>query len=98
MEQDRLRRAKKRDDQLRDAGKGRFKETLSPLEKRRAAERERIKGNESFKVGDIVLVGFTLTSGTFWGDDLLAILLLPKQKMPCKLLESARATNVVATV
>ncbi|CAM9153867.1 unnamed protein product [Pylaiella littoralis] len=50
IEQDRLRRAKKRDDQLHDVGKGRFKETLSLLERRRAAERERVKGNESFKV------------------------------------------------
>eukprot|EP00752_Nemacystus_decipiens_P006119 g5519.t1 len=50
VEQDRIRRAKKRQDQLREAGKGRFRENLSPFEKRRAAERERAKGNESFKV------------------------------------------------
>eukprot|EP00903_Cladosiphon_okamuranus_P016675 g15376.t1 len=50
VEQDRIRRAKKREDQLREAGKGRFKENISPFEKRRAAERERAKGNESFKV------------------------------------------------
>ncbi|CAN0440063.1 unnamed protein product, partial [Ectocarpus sp. 12 AP-2014] len=50
VEQDRLRRATKRDNQLREAGKARYQGNLSPFEKRRAAERERIKGNESFKV------------------------------------------------
>ncbi|CAM9813043.1 unnamed protein product [Ectocarpus sp. 8 AP-2014] len=50
VEQDRLRRATKREDQLREAGKARYQGNLSPFEKRRAAERERIKGNESFKV------------------------------------------------
>ncbi|CAB1113325.1 unnamed protein product [Ectocarpus sp. CCAP 1310/34] len=50
VEQNRLRRAKKREDQLREAGKARYQGNLSPFEKRRAAERERIKGNESFKV------------------------------------------------
>lgn len=62
IEQDRLRRAKKRDDQLHDVGKGRFKETLSLLERRRAAERERVKGNESFKVRGVFLAQFTLMS------------------------------------
>ncbi|CBJ31857.1 conserved unknown protein [Ectocarpus siliculosus] len=50
VEQDRLRRATKREDQLREAGKARYQGNLSPFEKKRAAERERIKGNESFKV------------------------------------------------
>ncbi|CAM9269673.1 unnamed protein product [Scytosiphon promiscuus] len=50
VEQDRLRRARNREDQLREAGNGRFKNKLSAFEKKRAAERERAKGNESFKV------------------------------------------------
>lgn len=54
VEQDRLRRARQRDNQLQEAGKSRFKETLSQFEKIRAAERERVKGNESFKVRDIL--------------------------------------------
>lgn len=49
-EQDRVRRTKKREDQLRALGKSRFKESLSPFEKARVAEREHMKGNESFKV------------------------------------------------
>ncbi|CAM9431814.1 unnamed protein product [Hapterophycus canaliculatus] len=50
VEKDRLRRAKKREYQLREEGNGRFKGILSTFEKKRAAERERAKGNESFKV------------------------------------------------
>lgn len=50
LEQGRQRRAKNREDQLREAGQGRFKESLSLFEKRVAADRESRKGNESFKV------------------------------------------------
>lgn len=52
VEQDALRRAKKREHQLQELGRGRFKEPLSMLEKKHVAERERIKGNESFKVSE----------------------------------------------
>lgn len=50
VEQDALKRAKKREHQLQELGRGRFKEPLSMLEKKHVAERERVKGNESFKV------------------------------------------------
>lgn len=36
---------------MHEATKGRFKESLWGFEKKRAADRERLKGNESFKVG-----------------------------------------------
>lgn len=66
VEEDRARRAKKREDQLREAGKGRFRETLSPFEKRRAAERERAKGNESFKVSPLRFVIFSRKEPQDW--------------------------------
>lgn len=52
IEQDALRRTKNREDRLQELGRGRFKEPLSMLEKKHAAERERMKGNESFKVSE----------------------------------------------
>lgn len=47
------RRAEKREQQLQEARKGRFKESLSLFERKRAADRERVKGNESFKVCEL---------------------------------------------
>ncbi|CAN0316526.1 unnamed protein product [Ascophyllum nodosum] len=52
VQQDEMRRAKKREDQLQELSQGRFKKSLSLPEKKCAAERERIKGNESFKARD----------------------------------------------
>ena len=54
VQQDEMRRAKKREDQLQELSQGRFKKSLSLPEKKCAAERERIKGNESFKASEVI--------------------------------------------